>query len=132
MTPADNKVGRYRVTFDDGSAPLYPRAHLRWRADHSVKRALFGQDFALKRLGASPLLIARVDYAHAPDSRALQHVADAAHRLDVAGRAVADLVTQVADIDLDDIVVAHEARSPHSVQDSLAREHAPRMAHQVV
>ena len=63
---------------------------------------------------------------------ALQHVADAAHRLDETRRArfIFDLLAQVTDIHLDDIGLAHEVVAPDAIQDGLAIKHLAWMGHE--
>src|SRR5690349_1932610 len=60
-----------------------------------------------------------------------QTVADAADRADQPGRRpIVELVAQVADVDLDDVVVARVVVAPDPVEDRALREDAARLLDQ--
>src|SRR4029453_3559010 len=60
-----------------------------------------------------------------------QHIASAAHGVDHRRTIGVDLLTEIGDVELDDVRLAAEVVVPDPVQDLCLAEHPPRVAHQV-
>src|SRR5690349_12655957 len=63
-------------------------------------------------------------------ARWLQHIADAADRVDERYPPGVDLLAQVADVELDDVGLAAEVVVPHPVQDLGLGQHPPGVPHE--